>query len=44
MKTLYITTAREHMPAEELEREPLAGSVFAVELDVPGLPEPFIKL
>ncbi len=43
-KTLYITTAREHMSAEQLEREPLSGSVFVVELDVPGRPDPFIKL
>jgi sugar lactone lactonase YvrE len=44
LKTLYITTAREHMTPEELEREPHAGSVFAVELDVPGIAEPFLKL
>lgn len=43
-KTLYITTAREHMTPEQLEREPHAGSVFAVELDVPGIAEPFLKL
>lgn len=39
-KTMYITSAREHMGTDELEKEPLAGSVFAIELDVPGLPEP----
>lgn len=44
LKTLYITTAREHMTPEEIEREPHAGSVFAVELDVPGIAEPFLKL
>lgn len=44
LKTLYLTTAREHMTPEELEREPHAGSVFAVELDVPGIAEPFLKL
>ena len=44
LKTLYITTAREHMTPEQLEREPHAGSVFAVELDVPGIAEPFLKL
>lgn len=43
LKTLYITTAREHMTPEELEREPYAGSVFAVALDVPGIAEPFLK-
>ena len=43
-RTLYLTTARENMTPEELEREPYAGSVFALSVDVPGLPEPFIKL
>lgn len=44
LKTLYITTAREGMSDEELEREPLAGSVFAVRVDVPGQPETLLKL
>lgn len=44
LKTLYITTAREHMTPEELEREPLAGSVFAIRTDVPGQPDPVPKL
>jgi sugar lactone lactonase YvrE len=39
LKTLYITTAREGATAEELEKEPLAGGVFAIRVDVPGLPE-----
>lgn len=43
-KTLYITTAREHMGADQLEREPHAGSVFAIELDIAGLPEPALVL
>lgn len=40
LRTLYVTTARENRSDEELRRHPLSGSVFAVELDVPGLPEP----
>jgi xylono-1,5-lactonase len=36
-KTLYITTAAQGLSAEQLEREPLAGGLFAVELDVAGL-------
>lgn len=44
LKTLYITTAREHMTPEQIEGEPHAGSVFAVALDVPGIAEPFLKL
>lgn len=39
LKTLYVTSARENMSAEKLAAEPHAGGVFAIELDVPGLPE-----
>jgi sugar lactone lactonase len=39
LKTLYITTAREGISAEDAVKEPLAGSVFAIDVDVPGLPE-----
>jgi sugar lactone lactonase YvrE len=38
LKTLYITTARENRPAPELQQQPWAGCVLAVEVDVPGLP------
>lgn len=38
LRTLYITTAREQRPAEELAREPLAGCVLQLRVDVPGLP------
>lgn len=44
LKTLYITSAREGMTPEELEREPLAGSVFSIRVDVPGQPETLLKL
>ncbi len=41
-RTLYITSARRGRSAEELASTPLAGSVFALRLEVPGLPvEPF---
>jgi sugar lactone lactonase YvrE len=43
-KTLYITTAREHMGPDQIAREPHAGSVFAINVDVPGLPEPDLVL
>lgn len=43
-KTLYITTARENMTPAQLEAEPLSGSVFCVELDVPGKPDPRVKI
>ena len=38
LRTLYITTARENRPAEELTREPWAGSVLQLRVEVPGLP------
>lgn len=41
MKTLYITSARQKHTDEELIRMPLAGGIFAAEVDIPGLPEPF---
>ena len=39
LRTLYITTARKFLAENQLQAEPLAGSVLAVEVDVPGLPE-----
>jgi sugar lactone lactonase YvrE len=39
LKTLYITSAREGLTPEQLAAEPTAGGVFAIEVDVPGLPE-----
>ena len=44
LKTLYITTAREKRPADELAREPLAGCVLQMRVDVPGLPANFARL
>jgi sugar lactone lactonase YvrE len=38
LKTLYITSARENRPAAELIEQPYAGCVFAIDIDVPGLP------
>jgi sugar lactone lactonase YvrE len=43
-KTLFITSASKTLSPEQLAREPHAGSVFAIELDVAGLPEPAIQL
>lgn len=38
-KTLYITTARKFLSRTQLRNEPLAGSVLAIDVEVPGLPE-----
>ncbi len=40
LRTLYVTTAREDRSEAELRQYPLSGSLFAMAVDVPGLPEP----
>jgi sugar lactone lactonase YvrE len=44
LRTLYITTARQNRPAEELAAQPLAGCVLSLRVDVPGLPANFVHL
>ncbi len=44
LRTLYITTAREKRPADELAREPLAGCVLQMRVEVPGLLANFARL
>jgi len=41
LRTLYVTTATQLRDAEELARLPQSGGIFAMRVDVPGLPEPF---
>lgn len=38
--TLYVTTARAFLDQDGLEREPLAGGIFACDIGAAGLPEP----
>jgi sugar lactone lactonase YvrE len=38
LKTLYVTSARETMTAEQLAIAPLSGSLFAIDCYVQGLP------
>jgi sugar lactone lactonase YvrE len=40
LTTLYVTTARQKLTAAELDAQPYAGAVFAVDARVRGLPEP----
>lgn len=40
LRTLYVTTARQELSGEALERWPQSGGIFALRVDVPGLPEP----
>jgi sugar lactone lactonase YvrE len=39
LQTLFITTARQKHTADELKKMPLAGGIFSLRVDVPGLPE-----
>mgnify|MGYP006209491591 FL=1 len=39
LKTLYVTSASEGLSAKEHQEQPLAGAVFAVQLEVEGRPE-----
>ncbi len=40
LRTLYVTTARAGRPETELQQYPQSGSVFAMQVAIPGLPEP----
>jgi sugar lactone lactonase YvrE len=40
LKTLYVTTARQHREADELARLPQSGGIFALRVDTAGLAEP----
>lgn len=41
LRTLYVTTARQQLSDEELQRFPQSGGLFAMQVEAPGLPEPF---
>jgi sugar lactone lactonase YvrE len=38
MRTLFITSARSGLSAEQLGAQPLAGGLFAIEFGEPGVP------
>ena len=43
LKTLYVTTARTHRSAAELQAFPQSGCVFSTRVGVPGLPVNFYR-
>ncbi|MEW5562047.1 SMP-30/gluconolactonase/LRE family protein [Enterobacter asburiae] len=44
MKTLFITTTRENMSAEEIRQYPLSGAIFTLPVEVAGMKKlPFIE-
>lgn len=44
LRTLYITTARQNRPPDELAAQPLAGRVLQLRVSVPGLPAHLVQL
>ena len=44
MATAYVTTATKNMTAEDMERLPLSGSLFAFDAPVEGVPVPQVRL
>jgi sugar lactone lactonase YvrE len=44
LKTLYVTSARQMRKPDELARLPQSGGVFAMRVDVPGMPEPLCTI
>lgn len=40
LRTLFVTSARQGRPAGELDAQPNAGCVFAIDVDVPGVAIP----
>jgi sugar lactone lactonase YvrE len=43
LRTLFVTTARNNRPPDELAAQPLAGCVLGLRVDVPGLPVHFAR-
>ena len=43
LKTLYITTAHVALNADERKQQPLAGGLFRVRVEVPGLPQGIVS-
>lgn len=43
LTTLYITTAADGLSEQQLEREPLAGGLFAVDIDIAGVPANYFR-
>jgi len=38
LRTIFVTSLRHDVPADVLEAKPLSGGIFAIEVDVPGVP------
>lgn len=43
LRTLFVTSAHQRMDENQRQAEPEAGKLFAINVEVPGLPEPEFK-
>ena len=43
LRTAFVTTARQLLRPDEIERQPLAGALFAFQADVPGVACPLVR-
>ena len=44
LRTAFATTARQLLSPEEIAKQPLTGSLFEFDVDVPGVPCPLVRL
>jgi len=44
LRTAFATTARQLLPSEEIEKQPLIGALFEFRTNVPGVPCPLVRL
>lgn len=44
LRTAYATTARQLLSPDQIEKQPLIGSLFEFRVDVPGVPCPLVRL
>ena len=44
LRTAFATTARQLLSPEEIAKQPLIGSLFEFDVDVPGVPCPLVRL
>ena len=40
LRTIFVTSLRHDLPPDVLASKPLSGGIFAVRVDVPGVPVP----
>jgi len=44
LRTVFATTARQMLPAEQISEQPLIGALFEFRTDIPGVPCPLVRI